>query len=202
LTAPDRFGNLGRAYFGNLVFEKPDWDFRSFDFDSHLALAESKVGKLGDAISVDLSAARRRGVKIIQYHGWNDAVLQPAYSPEYYERVAAAMGGLDETRDFFRLFMVPGMAHCYSGPGANSFGGVGQQIPPVRDGLHDVQVALENWVERRRAPDQLIATKYADDAPATKQVQFTRTLCPYPMVARYKKSGDSNDARNFTCVKP
>jgi hypothetical protein len=41
-----------------------------------------------------------------------------------------------------------------------------------------------------------------DDAPQTRQVQFSRVLCPYPMVARYKKSGDSNDARNFTCVKP
>ncbi|HEV8316852.1 MAG TPA: tannase/feruloyl esterase family alpha/beta hydrolase [Vicinamibacterales bacterium] len=202
LVSSGNFGNLGRGYFGNLVFEKPDWDYRSFDFDTHLALAESKVGKLGDAVNPDLSAARRRGVKIIQYHGWNDAVLQPAYSPEYYQRVAAAMGGLDETRDFFRLFMVPGMAHCYSGPGANSFGGVGQQIPPTRDAVHDVQIALENWVERRKAPDQFIATKYADDSPQTRQVQFTRLLCPYPMVARYKKSGDSNDARNFTCVKP
>ena len=201
LTAAGNLGNLGRAYFGNLVFEKADWDFRSFDFDSHLALAESKVGKLGDAINPDLSAAKRRGVKIIQYHGWNDPTLQPAYSPEYYQRVAAAMGGLDETRDFFRLFMVPGMAHCYSGPGANSFGGVGQQIPPARDALHDVQTALENWVERRKAPDHLIATKYVDDAPQTKQVQFSRLLCPYPLVAQYKKSGDSNDAGSFRCVK-
>src|SRR5262245_20407560 len=105
-------GDLGRGYFANLVFEKPDWDFRSFDFDTHLALAEAKVGKLGDAINPDLSAAKRRGVNIIQSHGWNDAVLQPAYSPEYYQRVAAAMGGLDETRDFYRLFMAPGMGHC------------------------------------------------------------------------------------------
>ena len=181
------------------MFGTPDWDFRSFDFDRDLHTAESKVGALGDAINPDLSAARRRGVKIIQYHGWNDQTLQPAYSPLYYERVAAAMGGLEQTRDFYRLYMVPGMAHCYGGPGANSFGAVGQQLPPVRDALHDVQTALEQWVERGSAPAELIATKFADDQPATRTIAFKRRLCPYPSVARYKGAGDPNDAASFVC---
>jgi len=47
-----------------------------------------------------------------------------------YETVARTMGGLRETQEFYRLFMVPGMTHCYFGPGASSFGGVGQQLPP------------------------------------------------------------------------
>ena len=54
-----------------------------------------------------MSAARSRGVKIIQYHGWNDQTLQPAYSPQYYERVMAANGGAAKTQEFYRLFMVP-----------------------------------------------------------------------------------------------
>jgi hypothetical protein len=198
LVDAGNYGSLGRGYFGNLVFEKADWDFAGFDFDKDLELTESKVGSIADAISTDLSAARNRGVKIIQYHGWNDQTLQPAFSPEYYRRVTAAMGA-DHTPDFYRLFMAPGMAHCYSGPGANSFGGVGQQIPPVRDARHDVQIALENWVEGGAAPDRLIATKYVDDTPQTRQVKFTRVLCPYPMVAAYK-SGDPNDAASFACV--
>jgi feruloyl esterase len=199
LVDAGNFGSLGRGYFGNLVFEKPDWDYASFDFDKDLALAESKVGSIADAIGTDLSPAKRRGVKIIQYHGWNDPTLQPAFSPEYYQRVAAAMGGAGSTSDFYRLFMVPGMAHCYSGPGANSFGGVGQQIPPVRDKLHDIQTALENWVEKGEAPERLIATKFADETPGNRQVKFTRVLCPYPSVAAYK-SGDPNDAASFACV--
>jgi feruloyl esterase len=194
--------NLGRTYFSKLVFEKPEWDFRTFNFDSDLALAESKIGKLADAIEPDLSAAKRRGVKIIQYHGWNDQTLQPGYSPAYYERVTAAMGGPANTRDFYRLFMVPGMAHCYFGPGANSFGGVGQQSPPARDALHDIQTAMENWVEKGEAPNRLIATKYVDDAAETTAVKFTRLLCPYPSVARYNKSGDPNDAGSFVCTPP
>ena len=190
---------LGRTYFASLVFENSSWDYRTFDFDSHMALAESKIGAIADAASPDLSAARRRGVKIIQYHGWNDQTLQPAYSPEYYERVTAASGGAAKTQEYYRLFMVPGMAHCYSGPGANSFGGVGQQLPPARDALHDVQLALEQWVEKGIAPDRLIATKYLDDQPKTTKITFTRTLCPYPSVARYTGKGDPNKAESFVC---
>lgn len=193
---------LGRAYFSNLVFETPDWDFQTFDFDEDVAFAETKVGALADAIDTDLSTAKAKGVKVIQYHGWNDQVLQPAYSPAYYERVTAALGGLDSTRDFYRLFMVPGMAHCYRGPGANSFGGVGQQIPPVRDAQHDVQLALEAWVENGVAPDELIATKYVDDDAQTTAVEFTRKLCPYPLQARYDLTGDPNDATSFVCKAP
>jgi feruloyl esterase len=202
LVASGNLGSLGRAYFGNIVFQRPDWDFRTFDFDKDLAHAESTIGSLGDAVNPDLSAAKRRGVKIIQYHGWDDATLQPAYSPRYYEQVTAAMGGAEKTRDFYRLFMAPGMGHCYFGPGANSFGALGQQIPPVRDALHDIQTALEQWVERGVAPDRFIATKYVDDAPETRQVKFTRPLCPYPSVAQYRKSGDPNDAASFVCTTP
>ena len=131
------------------------------------------------------------------YHGWNDPVLQPEYTPQYYEKIVAANGG-----DFIRLFMVPGMTHCSGGPGANNFGGVGQQIPPVRDAAHDVQTALEAWVEKGVAPNQIIATKYADDAPATRTIKSTRLLCPYPQVAKYKGSGDQADAASFQCVAP
>lgn len=194
--------NLGRTYFSNLVFENPKWDYGTFNFDSDMAFAESKVGKFADAIEPNLSAAKRRGVKIIQYHGWNDQTLQPGNSPAYYERVTAAMGGLANTQDFYRLFMVPGMTHCYFGPGASSFGGVGQQSPPTRDALHDIQTALENWVENGVAPNQLIATKYVDDAAQTTAVKLTRLLCPYPSVARYKPSGNPNDAGSFVCTKP
>jgi feruloyl esterase len=194
--------NLGRTYFSSLVFENPAWDFRRFDFDRDVAFAESKIGTLADAINPNLQVAKRRGVKILQYHGWNDQTLQPGNSPAYYERVTDVMGGAAHTRDFYRLFMVPGMAHCYFGAGASSFGGVGQQKPPSRDGLHDIQAALENWVEKGVAPERLIATKYVDDDARTTAVKLTRLLCPYPSVARYRSSGNPNDAGSFVCTAP
>jgi feruloyl esterase len=190
---------LGNGYFANLTFEDPNWDYRTFDFDQDMAFADRKVGRLGNAIETDLSPAKRRGVKLIQYHGWNDQTLQPPYSPQYYESVAKEMGGLRKTQDFYRLFMVPGMTHCYFGPGATSFGAVGQQLPPVRDSKHDIQKALEAWVERGIAPERIIATKYTDDAAATRTILLQRPLCPYPQVAHYTGRGDANDAKNFVC---
>lgn len=190
---------LPNGYFANLVFESQAWDYRTFDFDRDLAKADEKVGRLGNATAVDYTRAKAKGVKIIQYHGWNDQTLQPDYSPEYYDQVVGANGGMDATRQFYRLFMVPGMTHCYGGPGAANFGAVGQQIPPVRDAAHDIQTALEQWVEQGVAPTQLIATKFADDKPATRTVKLTRPLCLYPAAPRYRGTGDPNDAASFVC---
>ncbi len=193
---------LGNGYFANIVFQDKTWDYSKFDFDKDMAYADMTAGVLGNAIDPDMSAAKRRGVKIIQYHGWNDQTLQPAYSPQWYETVARTMGGLRRTQEFYRLFMVPGMTHCYFGPGATSFGGVGQQIPPVRDAAHDVQTALEAWVEHGIAPDGLIATKYTDDKAATRSVLLTRKLCVYPAVAQYSGTGAPNNSANFICRGP
>jgi Tannase and feruloyl esterase len=190
------------SYFSNLVFENPKWDPLTFQFDKDVAAADEKTGRLGNAVSLDYARAKQRGVKIIQYHGWNDPTLQPAYSPQYYEELAAANGGLAATEDWYRLFMVPGMTHCSNGPGASNFGGVGQQIPPVRDATHDLVTALERWVEQGVPPEQFIGTKYTDAEPTTRTIQFTRPLCLYPAVPHYTGSGDPNDAASFACVKP
>lgn len=194
--------SLGRSYYSNLVFEDLNWDFRSFDFDADMAVADSKIGNLANATAADMTAAKNRGVKIIFYQGWNDQVLQPGYTPDYFDSVVGAMGGLAATQQFARLFMVPGMTHCYFGPGASSFGGVGQQIPPVRDAAHDLQKSLENWVENGVAPETMVATKYIDDAASTRTVKLTRLLCSYPKVARFKQGGDPHSAESFECVAP
>lgn len=193
--------SLGLSYFSNLVYEDQNWDYKKFDFDSGMAFADKKIGSLANAMATDMSAAKNRGVKVIMYQGWNDQVLQPGFTPDFYEKVSVAMGGLAATQEFSRLFMVPGMTHCYFGPGATSFGGVGQQIPPVRDATHDLQKALENWVENGVAPETMIATKYSDDAAAARTVSKTRLLCSYPKVAHYK-AGDPDSAGSFECVAP
>lgn len=193
---------LATGYFANLVFEDPNWDYSGFDFDNDMAFADQKVGALGNALQTDLRALRARGVKLIQYHGWNEQTLQPAYSPQYYEQVVETMGGLGRTMDFYRLFMVPGMTHCYFGPGATSFGGVGQQIPPARDTVHDIQTALEAWVERGIPPNRLVSTKYTDDAATTRTILLQRPLCAHPLVPRYKGFGDPNVASSFRCALP
>ena len=188
------------VYFSNIVYQNREWDLNTFNFDTDMAHTDQAVGRMGNSVATDYAGAIRRGVKIIQYHGWNDQTLQPAYSPQYYEQVVKANGGLEKTQGFYRLYMVPGMNHCSGGIGASNFGGVGQQIPPARDAAHDVMTALEAWVERGTAPAQFIGTKYTDNQPATRSVQFTRPICLYPSVPRYKGTGDPNDASNFACV--
>ena len=193
---------LGIGYYQNLVYSDPKWDFMKFDFDRDMTLADEKMSPVLNAMQSDLSAIRDRGVKIIFYQGWDDEVLQPGHTPNYYEQVTRTMGGPESTQRFARLFMVPGMGHCYFGPGASSFGGVGQQITPTRDPAHDLQSALEKWVENGVAPDTMIATKFTDNAAATRSVKLTRLLCTYPKVARYKGQGSPDDSSSFECVNP
>ena len=188
------------VYFSNIVYQNREWDLNTFNFDTDMAHTDQVTGRHGNSVSTDYSGVIRRGVKIIQYHGWNDQTLQPEYSPQYYEQVAKANGGLERTQAFYRLFMVPGLNHCSGGIGASNFGGVGQQIPPSRDASHDVMTALEAWVERGVPPAQFIGTKYTDNQPATRSVQFTRPICLYPSVPRYKGAGDPNDASSFVCA--
>ncbi len=105
-----------------------------------------------------------------------------------------------DSRIYFEVWLVPGMTHCYFGPGATSFGAVGQQIPPVRDATHDIQTALENWVENGVAPKGMVATKYTDNAATTRTILLTRPLCAYPELPRYSGTSDPNDAASFVCT--
>ena len=130
-----------------------------------------------------------------------ERLLTTARERWYYEQVAKANGGLEKTQEFYRLFLVPGLAHCSGGSGASNFGGVGQQLPPVRDAAHDLVTALEQWVEHGAPPAQFVGTKFTDSEAATRTVQYTRPVCLYPAVARYNGTGDPNDATNFACVK-
>jgi feruloyl esterase len=97
------------------------------------------------------------------------------------------MGGESKGQEFLRLFMIPGMDHCglLSEPGINMIG-------------FDPLSALEAWAENGTPPDSLLATKKG----AKEETFWTRPLCPYPQFAKYKGSGDINDAANFQCATP
>src|SRR6185312_5628922 len=93
-----------------------------------------------------------------------------------------------------------GVMHCGGGTGPNAFDSAngGQPKPPSDSAGDDLFTAMTQWVEAGVAPTQIIATKYKNDAPA-KGVEMQRPLCAYPQVARYKGTGDTNDAGNFIC---
>jgi feruloyl esterase len=180
--------------FKNMVYNDPNWDFKTFDLERDSKLANEKLASALNATDPDLRAFHARGGKLILYHGWNDAALPPMNTVNYYRSVMAKMGRR-RANSFIRLFMAPGVQHCAGGPGPDSFG---QMVTRAQsDPQRDLTLALERWVEHGVAPDQVIATKRAGaNAPA----QRTRPLCPYPQVARYKGSGSTDEAANFNCV--
>jgi hypothetical protein len=183
-TAPDGRSadfNLAENTMRYLVFTppKPDWDYRTFDYDRDPRLLEA-WGKKANADGTDYAKFRRRGGKVLMTYGWADQVLQPMMGVNYYEKVLAKHGA--KTQDFMRLFMVPGMTHCSGGHGTDRF---------------DAVTAVIDWVEKGKAPDSIRASRVVND-----RVVRTRPLCPYPQVARYSGSGSIDDAANFSCARP
>jgi hypothetical protein len=186
---------FGLRYFSNMVYDKPDWDYKTFTVESGLKAAQEKTASALNATDPDLMAFMARGGKLILYHGWEDPAISALNTIHYYQSVIAKMqqGRVDS---FLRLYMAPGVQHCGGGPGPDSFGQVGDMMPG--DPQHSVYGALEQWVEKRAAPSAVIATKYAANDP-DHRTQMTRPLCPYPQAAKYKGTGDTNDAANFVC---
>jgi feruloyl esterase len=192
-------------FMGELVFDDPNYDLMSFNFDSDVETVDEKAAAILNPNNPDLNRLTALGGKILHYHGWSDPLTPPLASVDYYEDVLAetkkrVRGGkkeaLRQVQTFYRLYMAPGMTHCSGGVGANVFGSLFNSVS--QDPKHDVLSALEQWVERGIAPEEIVATKYIDN-DRSKGVAFTRPLCPYPQRAVYKGWGDVNDAANFEC---
>jgi feruloyl esterase len=172
-------------------------NFANFDFHHDVDIVDDQLAAVLNADSVDLSAFRRHGGKLVMYHGWADPLIPSQSSINYFnalvgndgngfQQVGFGIGGnpaLQRTQNSTRLFMVPGMFHCSGGPGPNTF---------------DALTPLVTWTETGVAPETIVATKFVNDTPPA--VQMTRPLCVYPKVARYNGSGSTNVAANFTCV--
>lgn len=148
-----------------------------------------------DVSTADLREFRDRGGKLLIYQGWNDFPLRPQRAIAYLADVEAEMGGAEATRDFFRLFMAPGMAHCAGGPGA---------------WLADYVAPLVQWREEGTPPERIIATQpgptefphLSPDERVAPKGQFTRPLCVHPKAARYDGEGDPDVAASFRCEAP
>jgi feruloyl esterase len=173
---------VGIDLFKFVVFKDPNWDYRTFNFDSDIALTNKADDGVLNALDPNLKAFIGRGGKMVQYHGWSDPQIAPLSSVRYYNTVLDTLGGAAKVSDSYRLFMVPGMAHCGGGEGTSTF---------------DMLGAVEQWVEAKKAPDQILASRTRDG-----KVDRTRPLCPYPRLAKYKGTGSIDDAANFTCKLP
>ncbi len=161
--------------FKYVVHNNPGWDWKTIDFDRDVATLEKKFAGIVDAIQPDLAPFTGRGGKLILYHGWNDQLIAPRNSIDYFNAVSYAMGTA-RTEESIRLYMVPGMAHCRGGDGTFNF---------------DMLDELDKWVEKGAAPASVLANRTNPDR--------SRPLCPYPQTAVYNGSGSTDEAKNFTC---
>jgi feruloyl esterase len=176
------------------VFNDANWNWLGFDFDAGMRRADDQLAGTINAMNANLDRFRKRGGKLIQYHGMADPVTPFADSVIYQQRVvmeqlqSRGLASVEEaaraTGEFYRLFLAPGMGHCGGGPG----------VAPT-----NLEQAIEGWVERNEAPAFLLAARNAGGVAGKG---FTRPLCPYPLVARHNGTASPDDAASFSCVDP
>ena len=218
------YGPFIGHYVYSLLTPPYDWR-RDINWDNVYDHAKEVLTPVTAAPSPDIRRFTRRGGKLIQMHGWNDSVVPPDGSIDYFfaltqweelqrlssrqidkriarlepEDVAETANELgDKVRKYHRLFMLPATGHCGGSTGPNSVGG-GMPEPPkaYRDADHHVVSAVIKWVEQGVAPEKIIATKFDAAGNPTR----SRPVCPYPAEAVYKGHGDINSAANFSCHK-
>lgn len=141
---------------------------------------------------------RARGAKIVQHHGWGDSLVTAlAGSVGLYETVLGTMG-IERTKSFWKLYVVPGAGHCG--------GGISTAYPT---GGFD---AMVDWVENGNEPAGLTGSRGANVDPNYPNAR-TGLACPYPEVARWNGSNNSttinnitytgtDNADNYSCVPP
>jgi len=150
---------------------------------------ESAMSFMTPPNPTDLSKLKKRGAKVMVYHGVSDPIFSVDDTKAWYDGLRTANGG--NAGDFARFYRVPGMAHCSGGPATDQF---------------DMLTPLIAWVEKGEVPEHVVASARGagnaggvnPEVPAGWSATRTRPLCPYPKVARYS-SGDIEQATSFTC---
>ena len=206
---------MAPCMFANIALDPPDgpnFDITTFDWDKDPKAMQKttceqcyedgscqtfNIHDTLDGITISpkpefnmggLEPVYAKGAKIVQTHGWSDALVSalPA-SRELYETTLQKMG-VEKTKSFWKLYLVPGAGH----------GGGGISCWPSNTSAFN---AMVDWVENGNEPGALIGSRNANvdlNYPNARN----RPSCPYPEVARWSGSGNTDDAANFMCVPP
>jgi feruloyl esterase len=194
-TTPPHYPLVLEAYGTSLLDYALNWNGTGFDVDRDApkiyatddTYTESAMYFMTppDLLMKQLHA--KKG-KLIVVHGSADPVFSVADTVNWYEELSAHYK--KHTKDFARLFIVPGMSHSRGGPACDQY---------------DLVDALVDWVEKGIEPDAITATARGasnDEVPASWNPERTRPLCAYPSVPLYDGHGDPEDASSFSCVTP
>ena len=172
--AADATLGVGQFKFYQLTPPEPNFDpLKPLDYDKALERVRFTAA-LSDADSPFLSTFAAHG-KMIVYNGLSDQGMASSELADRYQQVERVNGA--SVRDSVRLFLVPGMTHCFGGQATDKF---------------DMLDAITAWVEKGQAPDRIVAT-------SRSMPGISRPLCPFPKVARYR-GGDKQAADSFQCT--
>ncbi|RBA20794.1 hypothetical protein FPRO05_08241 [Fusarium proliferatum] len=172
----------------NFVKADPRFDTSHLNIDGFeklFSVSRDRFGHIMDSSDPNLHPFKKAGGKMIIWHGLSDQLIYPQDSIRYFKEVQKKFqskgkgGGLG---NFLRLFLAPGVDHC----------GFGENAGAVST---DPFGALLAWVEDDKPPHTLDAHTKPDAL-----TQFSRKICHYPEVARYKGRGDANDSKNYFCA--
>lgn len=169
--------SISSDWISQFILENPSVDLTQMTHEQYQGIFEYSRKKYDPIIGTnnpDLSAFKQAGGKMLTWHGLADQLIFPKGTEKYYKEVEE----LDPSvRDFYRLFLVPGVQHCEGGDGA---------IPV------DPLESIVDWVEKGVAPETLLGK--------TEDGSRSRKLCAYPLVSVFK-GGDSRDKSSYACEK-
>ena len=180
-------------------------------FDSQSFERLKALHAVYDATDPDLSRFSKAGGKLILWHGWADQHISPLNSIAYYRAMRDVMGE-GAVKSFARLYLFPGGSHCRGGEGPFNV---------------DLLSTILSWVETGNAPHKLIASHTTGGEPGpggqggargggapslagapgllpptVGEVDRSRPVFPYPLVARYTGKGSIDDAASFVEALP
>lgn len=170
------------------------FDPATFDFDRNLDRVDARLASALNANGTDLSEFARAGGKLMIYTGLADPAVPYSEVIDYYDRLSATTGDPAKTAAFARLFLVPGMGHCFGGPGVTDIG------QPFTSGVpeapeNDALMTLVAWTEGGPAPGFLVARSPAGDGRPARE----RPVCAYPALPEYR-GGDAASRASFVCA--
>jgi hypothetical protein len=145
------------AYF---LKSNPKWTGIPLTMDEFQLLYNQAVEQYGSVFGTDnpdLQLFKNKGSKLLLIHGLSDRLIVPQGTIDYYKRVQEKMGGADQTQDFARLFLIPGLDHNYSDPA----------LKPV-----NYFESLIDWVEQKNAPEKITVEHRSKDGKLTRTALY------------------------------
>ncbi|KAF5699961.1 feruloyl esterase B precursor [Fusarium mundagurra] len=172
----------------NFVKADPSFDTSQLNiasFEKLFSESKDRFGHIMDSSDPNLHQFEKAGGKMIIWHGLSDQLIYPQDSIRYFKEVQRNFNSKGKTEDlasFLRLFLAPGVDHCGFGHSAGA-------VPTDPFGT------LLAWVEDEKPPHTLEAHTKPDAL-----TQFSRKICLYPEVAKYKGRGNTSDFKNYICA--